>query len=154
MELYISPELKKIENIDNKLQHLSSNISEKLLRADSKFLSAYARCGFDKACPVTYTFQVKEKIYINEYITVNVDIINSHNHSTSNKPVKGSERKALGNIFDFTQSDNNSNKKQIKRVRPDEDTAVEAVDVWAKKPRKQPVQIKLKKVGFYQEKRN
>lgn len=96
LETYLTPDLKKIEQQDIRIQHISSVINDKPIRCDSKYFTAYAKCIFAKNCPVTYNFNIKEKHFINDYICIRVDINNIHQHSNTFKCVKGDDRNKLG----------------------------------------------------------
>jgi len=78
---HLNAEMSKLENdIDVKIQHLSSTITENFSRKDSKFLIAYAKCALNATCQVNYIFRVKEKVVVNNLIEISVEITNVHNH--------------------------------------------------------------------------
>ena len=60
---YFASAITIAEQQKTKLTHLSSMLNLKKLRADTKFLSAYAKCSFNKQCKSTYHILVVDKIY-------------------------------------------------------------------------------------------
>jgi hypothetical protein len=97
---HFSSAITMAEQLKTKLTHLSSLVNLKKLRADTKFLSAYAKCSFNKQCKSTYHLLVVEKIYsMEEKIEITIKRTNDHNHQDNNQniidQVRGQSRTLL-----------------------------------------------------------
>jgi hypothetical protein len=100
---HLNKEMSELENIDAKIQHLSSTISENFTRKDSKFLIAYAKCAYNATCQVNYIFRVKERVIVNNMVDIYVEITNFHNHDRKSNQSK--ERIANCPFFEETKLD-------------------------------------------------
>ena len=111
---HLNKEMSELENLDVKIQHLSSTITENFSRKDSKFLIAYAKCAYNATCQVNYIFRVKEKIVVNDLVQIHVEITNFHNHDR--KSNQTNERQMTCPFFEeenINQSFNLNSKQHV-----------------------------------------
>jgi hypothetical protein len=129
---HLNAEMSKLENdIDVKIQHLSSTITENFSRKDSKFLIAYAKCAFNATCQVNYIFRVKEKVVVNNLVEISVEITNIHNHGKLSNSNTNLEEQRIANcpFFDDKMLDHNkqpcfySNNEYISQQKDDHSEA-------------------------------
>lgn len=81
LDACLNNHFRKIENVEVKIQHISSRINETVYRKDSKYLVANAKCAMAKSCNVKYAITCKEKNYEHGGIMLTLEITNYHQHS-------------------------------------------------------------------------
>ena len=116
-----------------KLTHLSSTINDKMLRQDTKYLTAFAKCSYNNKCTATYSFTVKELDYSDGKQQIQIVRTNPHNHNdrTCNikNQIKGIERTLLADKIQAEHGGSSYEYACHAKAENEEKSAEEKVDI-------------------------